>query len=310
MDETEYTKIILSIIVPVYNSAKFIRATLSSIIKIIDRRSDIEVIVQDSCSTDGTSNIISSFSEKYPLIHHFIEKDNGQTDGINKGALKAKGLWITWLCGDDLLMNTFRKSIEILPQVEADVVYADCVFLLENGNAIPAIGTEAYNNGILAKRRLIMQQPGTCIRKRLWDIIGGVNNNLNWVMDYDLFLRLETKGARFLRIEEFVAISRIHSEAKTSSRSIERLFEHWRILFNAHIHKIIYFSLRPYLLYFVEYIIKNRESQSKFKGITYLHKLFWLVGYPAEKELIESRFEKKKTEIEAEIRVLDKGIAI
>ncbi len=300
-------KILLSIIVPVYNSAKFIRTTLTSLVKLIGNRMDIEVIVQDACSTDTTSSIVREFVGKYKSIYHFIEKDNGQSDGINKGARKAKGLWITWLCADDLLLSPFLKCISLLQSTEVDVIYGDCIMLMENGAFTPAIGTETYTRGALAKKRMILQQPGTCIRKALWDIVGGVNERLNWTMDYDLFLRLESKKALFKRMEEFVAIARIHADAKTSSGSKKRLFEHWKILFNTHIRNITYFSMRPYILYTIEYIIKYRESQSKLKGISKLHEIFWRLGLPTEKEQIIARFQARRSDIQTEIALLDKG---
>jgi len=310
MGNTTNQEIFLSIIVPVYNSAKFIRATLTSLVKLIGNRMDIEIIVQDACSTDATNYIVTGFVTEYKFIHHFIEKDNGQSDGINKAALKAKGLWITWLCADDLLLYSFSECIGALHYTEVDVIYADCVMLMGNGAITPAIGTETYTKGALAKKRMILQQPGTCIRKALWDVVGGVDERLNWTMDYDLFLRLELKKARFKRIEGFVAVARIHADAKTSSGSKKRLFEHWRILFNAHIRDIANFSIKPYMLYIIEYIIKRRESQLKLKGISKLHKIFWLLGCPTEKEQIVARFQDKRQDIQAEIELLDKSLIL
>jgi glycosyltransferase involved in cell wall biosynthesis len=300
----------LTIVVPVYNSAKYVGATLKSIVDVLGNMRDVEVIIQNSCSTDGSTKIITEFIQKYDFFQHFIEKDDGQSDGINRAASRSRSEWITWLCADDLLLQSFSRILESLRTQSGDVVYGDCIMMLGNGALVPAIGTEMYRQGILSKKRMILPQPGTCIRKRLWDEVGGVDLSLNWTMDYDFFLKLETLEARFLRVDEFVAVARIYQEAKTSSGSIKRLFEHWGIISRAHFRRISYFSFIPYVLYTTEYVIKKMESKNIKFCLGKLHKLFWKIGSAKEKEVILARFENRRNEIEHEIRAVNKGCLV
>ncbi|HPM74933.1 MAG TPA: glycosyltransferase, partial [Saccharofermentans sp.] len=286
--------ILLLIVVPVYNAMEFIRSTLVSLIRIVHNRNDIEIIIQDSCSTDGTSPIVQDFCYRYGFMHHYVEKDKGQSDGINRGVQKARGEWVTWLCADDLLLGSFTSSMNLLQHTTADVVYGDCIFLLQDGQIVPAIGTEDYRNAVLIKRRMILQQPGTCIRKGAWDNVRGVDTKLNWTMDYDLFLRLEARKAKFQRVFLFISVARIRPDAKTSSGSTKRLLEHWQVLLRAGLLNASSASIRPYLLYFVEYMIKRLESKQKYRGISKLHRLFWLIGKPAEQDQIQTRFKEQK----------------
>ena len=79
----------LSIITPVYNGEKFIQACVENVIE--QKCPDIEHIILDGCSSDNTVNIIKSYADKYPHINWVSEKDNGQSDAMNKGIAIAKG---------------------------------------------------------------------------------------------------------------------------------------------------------------------------------------------------------------------------
>lgn len=289
-------KIDLSIIIPVYNIKDYINETLSSLEE-ISKKINCEVIIQDSCSTDGTSEVIKKYCKKNKNWSHYIEKDVGQSDAINRGIKKATGEFITWLCGDDKL----RKEIIFLFKKKEikkyDLIYGDVVFF-DGINFSPAIGTEDYQYGILNKKRLIIQQPGTLIKKKVWDEVGGLNIKLDYVMDYDLFLRLENKYKKFKRYKLFIAEARIRKDAKTSSPSIRRLLEYYYILLKSHFENFKNFSFRPYIIYTIEFFIKNLEYYFDEKNLllSFIKKklinIFWIIADPKEKENIERRFKK------------------
>ena len=286
--------LVLSIVIPVYNGAEFIYETLQSLVS-LSRVVDCEVIFQNALSTDGTTEIIDEFCAGRQNWYHYNERDLGQSDAINKGIVRARGRWVTWLCADDILLPSLAESIEEANRVGADVVYGDVVFVIHGGGVTPAIGTESCVSGNLAKKRLIIQQPGTCILHKAWQEVGGVNLKLNWLMDYDLFMRLESREMRFHRSKHFVAIARIHKEAKTSSGSVKRLLEAWSIIFRSHLRHPCYFRFRPYMVYLLEYVIKNIEARefetrSVIKLLGQLHKYFWALAVPKEEVDIQNRF--------------------
>ena len=285
----------LSIIIPVLNGKKYLNDTIESL-SIFQKPNgrDCELIFQNGLSTDGTTDIIDAFCLKYPNSSHYNEKDAGQSDAINKGVSRAKGEWVTWLCADDIILPNLWKALEEGDYAQADIVYGDVIFVIDN-QAIPAIGTETHFAGKLAKNRLIIQQPGTCIRRSVWQDSGGVNHKLNWMMDYDLFLRLESMDRKFYRSKQFVAAATIHKDAKTSSGSIKRLMEIWPIIFRSHLRQARYFRFKPYYVYLLEYIIKNIESRDVKSGyglklLLKLHRIFWMISVPNEKDEIEKRF--------------------
>ena len=285
----------LSIVVPVYNGIRYLQDTLDSLIQ-LEHAVYCEFIFQNCQSTDGTTAVLDAFCRGHENRFHCNEQDSGQSDAINKGTGKAKGNWVTWLCADDVILPAVGQALRAGDIAGADVVYGDIIFV-EGSAVYPAIGTESHSPGALSRRRLIIQQPGTCIRRKVWQDAGGVDVQLNWSMDYDLFLRLESKNKRFLRVDSFLAVIRVHPDAKTSSGSIRRVFELWAVLKNSHLRRPGYFSLRPYAVYGMEYLIKAIESKPRLRSffpvrilLRGLHNFFWRVAGPMEQVLIQDRF--------------------
>ncbi|GAB6060704.1 glycosyltransferase [Desulfonatronum parangueonense] len=284
----------LSVVVPVYNGETYLRWTLQCLAD-LDDHLRCEVIVQNACSTDNTGSLVEEFRQNRPHWRHVEERDAGQSDAINRGMALTTGRWVTWLCADDLLLPALAKTLVEADQHCADIVYGDVFFALDNA-LIPATGTETHAPGRLAGQRLIIQQPGTCIRRQVWHQAQGVRNDLNWTMDYDLFLRLEAQGRKFRRARTFVALARLHADAKTSSGSVRRLLELWRVLWAAHRRRPRFFRPRPYVLYFWEYLIKSMEagagpvSPLKARIMPAMHAIFWFLARPREEAEIRARF--------------------
>lgn len=293
----------LSIVVPVFNGMPYLSETLCSLEKLADQ-ADVEVIFQDAESTDGTSELLAQACRGRALWRHFREADRGQSDAINRGVVRCTRPWVTWLCADDLLLPDFVHLLGALENPGLDVVYGDVV-LLVNGEMGPAVGTEAYEPGKLAGRRLFIQQPGTCIRRDVWSRAGGLDESLYWTMDYDLFMRVEAEGARFLRVEKFVAVARIHPEAKSSSGSFKRLMEYHKILRRAYKGSASLQYFRPYRLYILEYIIRNAETRNSRlvrACLPVLHKIFWKLAQPKEDRAITLRFHEVHNQLEEAVR--------
>jgi glycosyltransferase involved in cell wall biosynthesis len=294
---------LLSVVVPVYNGKRYIRDTLDSLTR-LEEALPCEVIFQNSCSTDGTTEILDNFCRGRQNRHHFNEQDNGQSAAINTGMARARGRWVTWLCADDLILPEVARALAEGERAGAEVVYGDVIFI-QGPHAFPAEGTEAYAPGVLAKRRLVIQQPGTCILRETWNELGGVTPSRNWAMDYDLFLRLESAGRSFYRASSFIAVIRVHADAKTSSGSFKRLQELWSILWQSHCRRPPYFRLRPYVVYGTEFVIKFFEARlatgNRFPpraALALLHKFFWIAARAGEKTPIRQRFQTIPREVQ------------
>ena len=95
----------ISIITPVMNNVNFIKQCLNSVIE--QNCPNLEHLIIDGASTDGTLDIVKEYAGKYEHITWVSEKDNGQSDAMNKGIRLAKGEIITFLNVDDFFEPLF-----------------------------------------------------------------------------------------------------------------------------------------------------------------------------------------------------------
>ena len=89
----------ISIITPVYNGKRFIEFCIKNVID--QKCPNMEHIIVDGGSTDGTVEIIQRYAERYKHIRWVSEKDKGQSDAMNKGIRLAEGNIIGILNADD-----------------------------------------------------------------------------------------------------------------------------------------------------------------------------------------------------------------
>ncbi|NJM46916.1 MAG: glycosyltransferase [Alkalinema sp. RU_4_3] len=99
----------LSIITPVYNSGDFIASCIQNVID--QDCPDIEHVIVDGGSTDGTVDLIRSYADRYPHIRWISEKDKGQSDAMNKGIANAKGEILGILNADDYYESSVLNRI-------------------------------------------------------------------------------------------------------------------------------------------------------------------------------------------------------
>jgi glycosyltransferase involved in cell wall biosynthesis len=126
---------LISIIVPVFNGMPYIKQCLESIVS-QDAGGDIELIVVDSMSSDGTEEVVQSFGAA--ISHYIREKDNGQLDAIRKGLAIAAGRLVAYQCADDFYLpgalNRVRSVLADNPDV--DLIYGDLLVVDEDGVAV------------------------------------------------------------------------------------------------------------------------------------------------------------------------------
>lgn len=124
----------LSIITPSFNQAAFLPQTLDSVLN--QKYPKLEYIVIDGGSTDGSREIIESYSDR--LTFWVSEKDRGQVHALNKGFQRATGDWVGWQNSDDFYLPGAFESFAVATQryPDADIVVADIVLVDEAGAPI------------------------------------------------------------------------------------------------------------------------------------------------------------------------------
>lgn len=119
---------VLSIIVPTYNMEKYLDRCLSSLIVSSKNLDYLEVLVVNDGSTDNSSFIARTYSEKYPSVFYIIDKENGNYGScINKGVSVANGKYIKILDADDwFITSSLDGLISFLLGCNSDLVITDC----------------------------------------------------------------------------------------------------------------------------------------------------------------------------------------
>lgn len=125
---------LLSIVVPLYNKAPFIKATLESIL--CQGAEDFEVIVVNDGSTDGGEDVVNQIVDS--RIRLISQPNRGVSAARNLGIAQSRGEWIYLLDGDDLMMpNALKEVIPLLKSGESDVIITSYAHS-RNGMIAPA----------------------------------------------------------------------------------------------------------------------------------------------------------------------------
>lgn len=210
---------LVSIIMPVYNSARYLSEAIESCLDQTYRK--FELIIIDDGSNDDSKEIIEFYWRKYPdkIKVHFFQKNQGAAAARNKGIKMARGDYLVFADSDDIQdKERIQQIIESIKRDKVDMVFNNCLMIDENGQSLGKdLGfPEILNNsnGLL----LSLQ------RNYFWTSLAIVKNDrlvyfdesLMRSEDYDLFLKLLFHGWKFTFIKEPLVKYRIHSGNKSS----------------------------------------------------------------------------------------------
>ena len=134
---------LISIITVSYNAATTIEQTILSVIN--QTYPNIEYIIIDGGSTDGTIDIIKKYVDK--ISYWISEPDKGIYDAMNKGIKIASGEWINFMnCGDSFYNNTVLEDVFKIADFSSDVIYGNTNKILNLGEYILKASDVTGNN--------------------------------------------------------------------------------------------------------------------------------------------------------------------
>lgn len=211
----------ISVVICTYNSGEITRRAIESVLNC--NYENIECLVIDGASKDGTVNIIKSYVDN-PKFRYISESDTGIYNAMNKGWRMAKGEWIHYLGADDeLLPNGLHELLDNVDETQFDIIYGHVIIRQSDGKQKMAkckkytylpIHTFACHQGII-------------MRKSLFEKLNGFDENLKVLADKDLFIRTYKYGkCRYKKTSATVAI---FQAGGISSGIKKNLKENWYI---------------------------------------------------------------------------------
>jgi glycosyltransferase involved in cell wall biosynthesis len=178
--------LIISIITVCYNAELTINRCLSSVIS--QKYKNVEYIIIDGQSTDGTLNIINQFKDRITIIKS--EPDKGIYDAMNKGIKLASGHIIGMLNADDYFADeTVLDDVAArFIQQDADIVYGDLDFVNENGKIIRKWRSGNFSTGIF-NWGWMPPHPTFYCKRQIFEQLGYYSLNYGTAADYELMVR-------------------------------------------------------------------------------------------------------------------------
>ena len=207
----------LTIVTPSYNQSRYLEATIRSVLA--QEGVEIEHIVVDGGSTDGSVEIIREFADR--LSWWVSEPDRGQADALRKGFARATGDVLAWVNSDDLLAPGAARSAlaALAAHPEAGLVYGNAASIDADGRPLNDMDFRPYSAADLATFHIICQ-PAVFFRREAYLRAGGLDPSFHFLLDHDLWLRIAARGP-IRHVPELWAFARHHPEAKNVAQAEE-----------------------------------------------------------------------------------------
>jgi ADP-heptose:LPS heptosyltransferase/GT2 family glycosyltransferase len=231
----------ITVVTATLNQARFLEQTLLSVLR--QDYPDLEYIVRDGGSTDGTRDILERYRGR--LAHCVIESDEGQADALNKGFALATGQILAWLNSDDRYpAGSLWRAAVAFDSYPADLVVGGCRLVRGARDETVRVHHPALTPGCLVPLPLdrILDLEGSWLKgdfffqpevfwtREIWERSGGgLAKDLHYGMDYELWARMAHEGARAVHVPDILAVYRMHEDQKTAGLHLPYLPELRRV---------------------------------------------------------------------------------
>ncbi len=211
----------VSVIIPAYNCEKFIHQTITSALN--QTFKDIEVLIVDNGSTDGTAEIIKSIKDS--RVHYFWQENRGVSSARNTAIKNSNAEFIALLDHDDLWMpDKLEKQLRLFEEnPNLGLVFSDTIYFEDSrGDLYSSFSLiKPYRGNVfrqLLRENFILVATVLIRKDALLSLEEWFCENMGMVEDYDLFLRLAYRY-EFDYIDEPLAKYRLHSRQSSNVRN-------------------------------------------------------------------------------------------
>lgn len=236
----------LSVILPVYRGERWIERTLESLATQAD--AGVEVVVIDTSPDRGTMALIESFSDRLTLKILDPAGTDGCSPKMNLGVAHARAQYISWLCQDDVWLRGRVAAIrEWIREEPEAVLHLAPAAIIDGDDRVLGTWRCPLTVGRVDQQelteKLIVQNfiavPSPVVRRDAWMQCGGLDPDLWYTSDWDLWLKLGQQGTVVYHASVTAAF-RIHGNSATSTGSRNRadFVDQHRIVVDRHIAAI------------------------------------------------------------------------
>lgn len=211
----------VSIIIPVYNGANYLREAINSALE--QTYQNIEIIVVNDGSNDNGMTETIALSYSNDKVRYFSKPNGGVASALNLGIQKMTGEYFSWLSHDDAYYPTkIERQIRFLSVLsdKTTVLFTDFTLYFEETKRKQHIKIPERNSNPVVNILLLLfaSSINGCtllINKSVIDRIGYFNTKLRTTQDYDYWFRMVDTGITFTHVKECLVGSRQHSEQDT-----------------------------------------------------------------------------------------------
>ena len=210
------------------NSCRFIEEAICSVLS--QDISDLEYVIIDGCSEDGTLEVIKSHAKLDSRIRYWSECGRGISHAMNLGLSRASGEIIAFLHSDDYYheKDTLSRVVDAFESSPGAIWLTGGIREVDVDNReIRSLRVRQFSSKRLLRNNIIFH-PATFVRHQILLDSGGFDETLQYAMDYDLWLRLSTHSAPVLLNNE-LACFRVHNGSISSTNRIEALQEEYLV---------------------------------------------------------------------------------
>lgn len=255
----EKSPVLISVIMPVYNNAKFLKEAIDSVLQ--QSYPHFELIIINDGSTDDSEKIILSYHDE--RINYVVNTENkGLVYTLNKALQLAKGKYIARMDGDDIcLPKRFEKQLKYLEQNNEVVVLASLINNIDEHNNDLGFWNDDFNNVSQSSIKAFMPKlncmahPSVMMRA---DVVKKYNyQSYKNAEDWGLWLNVLSDGYKIAKLNEVLLHYRIHSASMSNHKTTNPFNRMIRFKWDYLILKLSRFQLKKYDLKVFTFLCKD-----------------------------------------------------
>lgn len=215
---------VVSVVTPSLNQSKYLEQSITSVRNQVTDHV-VEHLLLDAGSSDGSIDIIQNHSQWFSFWRS--GKDSGQSAAINEGFRRASGDIFCWVNSDDgLAPGAIQTMVQALSDCAGPAWGLGRSYVIDADSHVlgtsQSLDIKSLHSLVLYHN--LLKQPGVFWNRAMWELAGPLNENLHYVMDFDLWLRF-IQVAPPVCLDTVIGIHRDHDLTKTSTAGCKNFRE-------------------------------------------------------------------------------------